>query len=179
MIMKIKKQNSSKTQKITIIAISLVTIFSVCAAGIYLYTLNQKAGPTKSQERERDRQYASEKKDFLDKVESEGTQENTNDDSSSSTEPSEDISLNITNSLDQVTVQTNLLNLSSGMCKLAIKGATKSLSKDAPVIYTRDFSTCAGFTVDRSDIDGLDWDITLTVVSGDRTVIKEKSYTLK
>lgn len=62
-----------------------------------------------------------------------------------------------------VVVQSALYGTSWETCKVTFKKSTQSLSREAPVIYQPDYSTCEGFTIKGSDFpESGTWSVTLT-----------------
>lgn len=79
----------------------------------------------------------------------------------------------------EVTVFTELRGYSDGTCSLAITNGTDSYKSNAPVMFQREYSTCAGFTVPISELGTGAWKIALTVTSGGNTQTKSISYEVK
>lgn len=78
-------------------------------------------------------------------------------------------------SSSEVVVSTKLSGYSDGTCNLTIKNGSGTINKSAQVFYQPEFSTCAGFTIDKAELGSGTWAITLTVVSDGETVSKTTS----
>lgn len=61
-----------------------------------------------------------------------------------------------------VTVLTQLTGFPDGECNLVVQNGAKSTTKTAQIIYQPEFSTCAGFTVAKSELGAGAWTFTLT-----------------
>jgi hypothetical protein len=77
---------------------------------------------------------------------------------------------------DTITVFTKLYGYSSGECTLTIRNAGKTVAKTAVVIYQSEFSTCAGFSIPKAELNAGDWEIKLTVNSNSVISTKDISY---
>lgn len=177
--MKIKISNKKLSVKVFFTILLSIIIVTTSVAIILLYIDNKNGNPSAAQEKERDSQYAEDKRKFLDTVESSDKEEDTDTNGSTFTQPSDDITIEVSESTDSVIIKTNLLNLSSGTCSITITGGSTSITKGADIIYSNSFSTCAGFTINKSDVNSKEWYIKLTVSSANGQVTKEKTYTVK
>lgn len=65
-------------------------------------------------------------------------------------------------STSTVTVLTKLQGFPDGECSLLIQNGSKSTTKTAPIIYQPEFSSCAGFSINKSELGSGIWNITLT-----------------
>ncbi len=64
-----------------------------------------------------------------------------------------------------VTVFTKLLNYSEGSCQLQVVNGTKTATQNAAIVYQREFSSCAGFSVPIDPLGKGTWTIRLTTNS--------------
>lgn len=85
----------------------------------------------------------------------------------------QNITLEATQKGSTVTITTKLTGYSDGECALDISSDGKSISKTAEIIYQPEFSTCAGFSVNTSELEKGTWNITLTVTSGSSSTHRE------
>lgn len=83
------------------------------------------------------------------------------------------------NSDSSVTVLSKLEGYSDGVCNLKVSNSGKSYEQEAAVLYQRDYSTCAGFTVPVSKLGTGTWTIALTVTSGGVVSNKAITYEVK
>lgn len=93
--------------------------------------------------------------------------------SDSYTTPSSSDSITISASQptsSEVVVSTKLSGYSDGTCNLTIKNGSSTINKSAQVFYQPEFSTCAGFTIEKAELGSGTWAITLSVVSSGETV---------
>jgi hypothetical protein len=110
---------------------------------------------------------AKNKQDFLDAQKD--TEENTTPpETDSASKPT--ISIDIKDEQNgTVTIFTKLVDVPSGSCTLTIKNGTTQKSYTAAVIYQPDYSSCAGFSVSKTDIGSGTWAVQLEVeVDGNR-----------
>lgn len=88
--------------------------------------------------------------------------------------PSESsLSLSAKQEGDSVTVQVKAPGVSSGTCTLNVVNSNKTLSRNAPIIYQPEFSTCAGFSLPASSIGPGDWRVKVTVAAQDGIVVSQ------
>ncbi len=94
--------------------------------------------------------------------------------SPSSTSASTDsIELSATKGSDGgVTVLTRLHGFSSGTCSLEVTNNSESNTQTAIIIYQKEYSTCAGFTIPVNALSPGDWRIDLKVASSGTTFTK-------
>ena len=63
----------------------------------------------------------------------------------------------------ELTVSSKLYSISDGDCQLVVKNGTQKITRAAQVIYQPTYSTCAGFSIDKSEFSNGTWDIILTI----------------
>jgi len=73
---------------------------------------------------------------------------------------------------NDITVQTQLKNLSDGVCSLSVTNGTTTHTQTAVVIYQPLFSTCAGFNIPNNTLTPGTWEVTLSVTSNGLTATK-------
>lgn len=88
---------------------------------------------------------------------------------------SDGISLAVSQSQQQVIVQTKLSGYSDGTCSLKVTNGTQSFEETAQIIYQAQFSTCAGFTIPSAKLPPGHWTFYLDVTSGGTTTSKTTS----
>lgn len=87
-----------------------------------------------------------------------------------------DIELNISGTTSSLTIQTKLKGITSGTCLIKLVNAGISISREAEVMFTPEYSTCAGFSIPKSDLSSGLWLITLEVITSDGKLVKTTSY---
>jgi hypothetical protein len=127
-------------------------------------TKNTKA-PTKSELEKESAANANAKQQFIDNPPTSPSAATTSISLSAQTETN-----------DTVTIFTKLYGYSSGECTLTIHNAGKSVTKMAAVIYQSEFSTCAGFSLPKAELNAGDWEIKLTVNNNGAISTKDISY---
>lgn len=76
-----------------------------------------------------------------------------------------------------VTVATKLHGYAAGTCNLTVTNNGKTTSYNANILYQPEFSTCAGFSINISDIGTGQWQINLTVTpEGGAPISKQVMY---
>ena len=70
---------------------------------------------------------------------------------------------------DQITVKTKLYNVSSGQCNLVAANGSESVTREAPIMYQPEYSTCAGFSIPRDELGPGTWTIEITASSESST----------
>lgn len=75
-----------------------------------------------------------------------------------------------------VTIFTKLYGYGGGTCNLLISKGSATFNQTAPVIYSPEYSTCAGFSVPIPSLGSGDWTIKLDVISNGLTSTKTIAY---
>ena len=166
----IKTKKANKSNKIIIkkiiISLSILIILILSFAilewtGMTNFTNNPKIqNPEQIQQNEDNTKL---KEDLIKK------QPNTSDSPTVIKPTSEDITISSTESGDNVIISIQLKNYSDGECNLLITNGSSNYSRSVPVIYQPSFSTCAGFSVAKSELGTGTWSISLSVVSNSQT----------
>lgn len=79
----------------------------------------------------------------------------------------------------EVAISTKLAGYSDGTCNLTISNGNKTTTQSAQVMFEKQFSTCAGFTVPISTVGTGTWNVKLDVISGGTTTSKTISAEVK
>ncbi len=186
--MKITKKTKS-TRKIMIIiaCIALFGIVGVTSAVYFNKNQNKVSNEQKpnqsdqSQDVERPKlsdeeisnQEAKDKQDFLD---------NQKNPSAPTPKPDlidDSVSFVVSSDSKSLIIQTKLKKFSgTGSCTLNLRNDSAEVSERSTIIYQPEFSTCAGFAIDRSKLKNGKWSIDLIVESDGKTVQKSSEYTL-
>ena len=182
-----KKSQPKRTKVLLAIAVAALL---VAGLGYYIYA-QQKTGiesqetssgvnqskdgastKTSEDKAREEKQNAEEKQKYIDK------QTSTNDsEGSTATKPTSDyITLSAQTGKDAVTVITKLSSVSSGTCTLTVTNGDKTDSQTASVIYQPEYSSCAGFEIQRSKLGSGTWTIRLSVQTADGTLEKSINY---
>jgi cytoskeletal protein RodZ len=172
MLKKLKKMraikstsNKKKNQLIAaiVVAVALLTGGIVYALSSDIFkTIPETKGPTQEQLDEQKNTEEDSKQEFID-----STKDNELPGTNPSTPTSSD-SITLTTAMDQgtVTVNTKLMGFNSGTCELSITNGSQKVVKNADIIYQPEFSTCAGFSILKSELSTGSWNISLKVVEG-------------
>lgn len=173
---------TSRRKTITSIG-CVVALISIIAALELTGTTNFTGRPvlTPEQKQEADAN-ADAKKDFIENNES-ATSPKQGPNTSTNTTPVNS-SDNVVVSAKQeangsVTVMTKLYNYSNGLCKLEVANGSKTISQTAQVIYQPEFSTCAGFTIPKSQLGSGEWTIKLIATTQGVSVTKTVTLEVK
>lgn len=78
-----------------------------------------------------------------------------------------------------VTVLTKLHGYSDGSCTLKTTNGTASTTQIAPIIYQQEYSTCAGFSVNTTNLGSGTWTLLLTVTSKGESTTKQVSVSVE
>lgn len=184
-IYKLKKQymkisSSRNTKKAVAISLIALLLAVALASGYYFYRQsNDSKVINKKTETETNTQS---KKDFIEKDGAQTGKDNTQTDTSppkTTEEINESLSIDARReSNNTVTLLTKLYDIPAGTCTVNIKNGSKTLSKNAPVIYQSQYSTCAGFSIAEPDLGTGDWSITLIVTNGESSYTKSIVFTV-
>lgn len=165
-----------KNKKGLIILLSLIAVVLI-GAGVFVYQ-NFNKQDSNSIIKSQDTPNESESQQALeDKKNAIENQENDTSNSSSSAE--ESIEIRAKQSGETIVISTKLTGVSSGSCKLSIKANSKSFESTANVIYQSEFSTCAGFSVQKSEIGSGIWSINLETQTPNGTNSKNISFEVR
>jgi hypothetical protein len=149
--MRIQKNRKKSSGKLKIICLVATTV--LVGAGAYYFwhrsdgdqTDNQNGSsvnkPTESEKAERTKSDAKQKEDYLNSNPDEGTPPK-------QTDSDDGISIVISQNGDKVVVSTNLGYISRGTCKLTVGSYTSTVE----IMYQPAYSTCAGFSIDRNQL---------------------------
>lgn len=132
----------------------------------------QSSQQTEDQTAEKNQQ-TQDKQEFLDKEDSDSETPSTPSQTTDNT-----VSLHISDDDDSLIVQTRIDGIVSGTCTLTLSNSTQTVTKTAEIMYAPEYSSCAGFTVAKSELGTGVWSITLTATGQGTTVKKTTSYTL-
>lgn len=175
--MKTTKSKNSK-QKTTLIVVCSTIAALALAVGTYAVMYNSSLPTPQDSQTTGESDGASvdapdpnDKQNFLD-AESEPGNE-----TPPSTTPTS-ISLEAKDNGQSVTVITNLGSLPEGECTLTISSGESSITKSAPVIYNPEYSTCAGFSIKKSELAAKNWTLKLDVIHADKSYSSTITYEL-
>jgi len=132
------------------------------------------SGVTPEEKQQADAANAETKKQAIDNA------KDLNDPATSSTSSSKSVDLSAQKASDNtVTVFTTLLGYSDGSCLLTVTNDDKTTTLSASVIYQREASSCAGFSVPSDPLGKGIWTLNLAVTSGGTTNSKKITYEVK
>lgn len=163
----------SKPAKIVIVCIAAVLLIGAAVVALEAYgvinihkTDSTPIGPTREQQEQQQRTDAGTKQDFMESPDP-------------TVRPTSPSSIELTaqqESNDTVTVLAKLYNVASGTCRLSITNGSQNFTQNAEVIYQPTFSSCAGFSVPKSELGTGNWQIYLSL---DSVNPSEKEITLE
>lgn len=169
------KVNSKNKKKLPILLIVVLAVVLVAGGVIAYYFVN--AQEESSTILKQDSPDESEAKQQLE--DKKNTIEHQDEQASGGATSNESITLNVQQQNDTVVISTKLNGVSSGKCTLSLKGNSKSFSSNADIIYQPEFSTCAGFLVQKSELGNGTWDIKLEIQTPNGTSSKSVSFEVK
>ena len=167
--MKVNSKNKKKFRILLIIALAVLLVAGGAVAYYFLNAQNEKPMVLNqdSPDETEAKQQLEDKKNAI---------ENQGEESSGNATPNESIELNIQQRDDTIVISTKLAGASSGKCKLSINGNSNSFSSSADIIYQSEFSTCAGFSVQKSELGSGSWNIKLEIQTPNGTSSKNVSF---
>lgn len=184
--MKTVQKKTSSSRKSLIISLLGVFLIIIGAVAVYLlYYQPTKETQTVStpqtdtvtpKEDDRSHQDSNNKQDFLDN-QSNNNSDNTPPTNTGTPPTTTALSVSAKSTEDMVIITTNLSSTSSGTCKLTITGGPTSVTKSAQVIYSPEYSSCAGFSIAKSEVNASTWTIKLDVSSPAGVQTKTITYT--
>jgi hypothetical protein len=183
--MKINKPTTSPLKKIGIVFVPLLVIVGCYTAYAYINkswpfiqsSSQQSNGPTEAEKEAQQEQEAQDKQDFLDNdVDTQDPADTDNTQEPDKSTGSSSIDLKAKTDNDALVVTTNLSSISSGTCTLTLTKGADTITKKAEVIYSPDYSTCAGFSIDLAELGKGTWNISLTVKTDSGKTTKSIDY---
>lgn len=139
----------------SLVAIAILVFVLEKSGIINLYSPGRPAtGPTEAQIEEQQQTEQKQKKSF---IEADNSVAPSTSDTKSSVELTARQELN-----GNITVLAKLYGISEGDCSLTITNGSKTYSKVVPIIYQPDFSSCAGYSVQKDELGAGEWSIKLT-----------------
>jgi hypothetical protein len=169
--MKINKRKNHK--KIFILGIPVLVLCALIAGWYFFYytptessfrdgNIVNQATPAPNKLSDKD---AQAKKEFI-----EG-------DNETRAEPSESkVDIFAVNDSDNVIVSSKLYGFSDGECSMSVTNGSKSFNESAQIIYQPEYSTCAGFSIPKSELGSGTW--TIIVVAKHSNLTKEGATTI-
>lgn len=123
-------------------------------------TENKKTEDKKNDQKptEEDKSNAKQKADFLDK-------EKETENKPVEKPKKQTLNLEVKVKADQTVFLAKIGNISRGTCHLEIKGNGRTIKRSADVVFTPDFSSCAGFSIPKSELNRGRWTASLSVDS--------------
>lgn len=109
-------------------------------------------------------------------------------DSSVSTTPTDDqedsadqsnVTLSAEQEGDSITILTKISGISDGNCSLQISNGAATKTENAQIIYQPEYSSCAGFSVNKSDLGAGTWQISITATPETTGEVATKSISLE
>lgn len=163
--MKISTKKRSKTPLIITLAILVII------AGVIIYYFavlarspsdtsktTSPTAPTAQEAADQARVDSKNKQDFLDNQTKEDK-----DSAPPGGDTASSLELSAKTDNDAVIISTNLSSIPSGTCTLTITGGSTPVVKTAPVIYATEYSSCAGFSIKKSEVNATKWTLKLDV----------------
>lgn len=177
------KIKSSKKARVLALAVLLLLVGLIIAlerAGVTHFSglsgkKSPQAGPTEAQKKQEADINAKNKQQFIEQNSRKTNTPQTNTDTATSTKSLELSARSESN--DSVTVFTKLYGYSSGSCKLTAINGSKSVSQTAVIIYQPEYSSCAGFSVSKTDLGAGTW--TLQLDASSAGTIESKTITFE
>lgn len=134
-------------------------------------------GPTQEEREAEEKQAAEDKQEFLDNEASgNGTGETTTPNITD-----ESLSFSVSQSDASVTVITKITDFSgTGTCTISLsKPGETTVTQSAEILYQPEFSSCAGFSIDKAQLSPGAWNITLTTNVNGTDFSKSITYTVQ
>lgn len=168
---------------ITALAVLLAISGAASAYYIYTSTTNKDSPTTGEVSQDKDSQESDQSGNS--NPDTEGKQDFLDNESKNDSEPapeftSDKISISIKETAENVAITTKLLGFSGeGKCELKITKDTTTVAQSAEVIYQPEYSTCAGFSVEKSKLSTGTWKVELTVSDKGKAYSQTSEFTIK
>ena len=177
-MVKIKKQS----KKLPIIILAFLLLLVVGSVLLYRSLHDSRvqpgdSGPTTAEKAQESAANADGKKQIID---SGSSKDQSVPQGASASATSKSIELSAQQEANNtVTVFTKLVGYSSGSCVLTATNGTKSSTQQAELVYQREYSSCAGFSVPITPLGKGMWNLKLTVTSNGTAETKSISFEVK
>ena len=174
------------TKKIVIFSlIALLIAGSGVVAAYYVYNSNSNSDkPSANQENSgNDSPEPNKNESNSDSTDKEEFLDNESNPSNPNTTPSfnsDKVALEIAQTTTAVNISTKLTNFSgAGTCELKLIKSSSSIVESAEIIYQPEYSTCAGFSINKSRLSAGTWTVNLTVSSEGKSYSQSSEFTIK
>ena len=178
--MNISKSHTSNKKRIVLLVVALLAIAGIAFAAWYSITSSNddsrqsERGPTAEEQKQSDESDAAQKQEFLDNETKQGSEDT---EQKPELPSSKDITLTARTDGNNVIITTKLATVPSGTCTLTITGGATPVTQQASVIYNTEYSTCAGFSVNKNAVNAPSWNIALSVDTGSGKIEKSMKFT--
>lgn len=182
--MNISQPHNDSKKRIALAGIIFIIVVGISLAVWYLATHHAtnttphqpERGPTAEEQKKSDKSDASQKQEFLDNEVKEKDNKTTTE-QKPDVPSSSDITLTARTDGNFVVVTTKLATVASGTCTLTITGGATPVTQQANIIYSPEYSSCAGFSVKKDVVNATSWNITLTVNTDSSKIEKSIQFT--
>lgn len=180
------QKTDKKFSKILVAGIAAAVVVSAGLVYWFAYGQNlvsdqnsdsSSEGPTKEEREAEEKQAAEDKQKFLDnEVSGNGANEVT-----TPAVTNESLSLSASQTDTVVTVLTKISGFSGeGTCTLSLtKSGEATVTQTAEILYQPEFSSCAGFSVEKNQLTPGSWNITLTTTVNGNNFSKSIIYSVQ
>lgn len=177
MIIKDKKTNKNIYLRAIL---PIVLVVALVGGAAYAYWLNSETGKQAQSDAAQKATDTQNKKDFIENTDDKGSE---TPGQTQASEPPKDpdniVILTREETNSSVTITVKLIGYSDGQCTLDITNGNNKHNEVAAVIFQPEYSTCAGFSVDKSVLGGGAWNIRLKVTSKGVDVTKQQTVVVK
>lgn len=191
--MKIKKSRTKTHKRLLFPILLIVLLLAITLFAAYTFKMwpfesdtieDSSSAPTITQEEreEIESNNASQKQEFLDKqVEKDKDNQTAASDEDTTTNSNNNrpaIDLSAKTEDGQLVITTDLSTTTTGECALELRKGQDVVTKTADVIFAPRSSTCAGFSINTSELSSGTWKISLTLKTNGETIKKSINHTL-
>jgi hypothetical protein len=182
------KSINKKTSTKKIILISVIAILFALAGIASAYFIYRSDSPTGSPSSNNTKNGITDNKDFNNQPTSDsGNKEDYLDNESTSSNPgstpnfnSDKIVIDIKQTTSAINISTKLNGFSGlGNCELKLTRGSSVVTSSAEVIYQSEYSTCAGFSVEKSKLSAGTWSVNLAVKTDTQTFSQTGEFTIE
>jgi len=176
MLMQRLNKNPKNNKKVVIwlVAASIVLVGSFC---FWFFIINK--GFSSGVEKNDPAQQAADTKDKQEFINNSKNEPSTEGPLNTGNVDESKVVVTAAQSAEAIVVSTKLYDYSDGTCSLNVINGSKQNAQSAPIIFQPEYSTCAGFSVDRDELGAGTWTIELTATSKGQSVTKKISLDVK
>lgn len=179
--MQISTTNKSNKKKIAIAILSLLLLSSGVVLAFYMSRTQDRTESIDTSTKEEATSEETSRQDAIDKQEFLEKEAANNDEQYQPAKiENSDLTVSAEESGSSLVILTSIKKFSgTGSCTVRLSRGASVITKTTEVLYQREASSCAGFSIPLSDLELGTWNIDLTISTQSSNLSKSITYTIK